>query len=217
MELVCPECMGPLATTDGKTARCTIHGGRYEILFSRSTPVADGRAAAREAWSPSDPWTEPVSPARASLGVPCIKHPAVDAMHRCRSCGAPICETCAFKFPGGVVVCPACAASPKSSLSPKRRTYLVLSFICATIATLFLGVVFSGALSNHVLNQHDAEALGVVILLVVLGTTIPGIALAASARLPRRPAPIAVWIASIWNILLLGGFFLLMLIGIVAR
>lgn len=36
MEMFCPECMGVLVTSDGKWANCTLHGQRYEILFSRS-------------------------------------------------------------------------------------------------------------------------------------------------------------------------------------
>ncbi len=52
----------------------------------------------------------PVSP-----GDPCVNHPAVTAMYWCNSCGATICETCAFKYAGGVVVCPTCATSPGSA------------------------------------------------------------------------------------------------------
>ena len=40
MELLCPECLGPLVTRDGRTATCTLHGGEYRILFLRGQLVA---------------------------------------------------------------------------------------------------------------------------------------------------------------------------------
>ena len=210
MELLCPECLGELTTSDGRTARCTTHGGQYQILFCRAAPEAENRASDGEtilAGVAGDP------PPPAGMGVPCTNHPEIGAVHRCLTCGAPICGTCAFKFPGAVVVCPACAASPKSTFSPKRRNYLVASFVCAALATAFMAAVFAGAFAGTVHNESDAEALGMLMMVVILGTTIPGIALAVSARPPGRPAPLAVWVASIWNIAMLAGWLLLCLIG----
>lgn len=39
MEILCPECMTPLVTSDGRMAVCPAHGATFEILFSRY-PIA---------------------------------------------------------------------------------------------------------------------------------------------------------------------------------
>ena len=39
MDMLCPECMGSLVSSDGQTAVCSTHGGRYQVLFSRYPTV----------------------------------------------------------------------------------------------------------------------------------------------------------------------------------
>ncbi len=219
MELFCPECMGSLETIDGEMARCTTHGGEYHILFCREIYAAEIDTAADAVTdAESGPTVVPdgisnkPSPL-AGLNISCANHPSNNAVRRCVSCGTPICETCAFTFPGNVVVCPSCAVSPKTTLSPKRRSYLILSFICASIATLFMVALFGGAFEGMLQDESDLQVLGVIMMLVLLGSTVPGIALAVSARLPGRPSSIGIWIAMIWNSVLLAGFLLLCLIG----
>ena len=94
--------------------------------------------------------------------------------------------------------------------------YLVLSFFCAGLCTFLIPAIFVAAVVGliKVQDKISEEIFGVFLMVLVLGTTIPGIALAQSVRLPRQPTPIAVWIATIWNILLLGLFILLCVVGL---
>lgn len=118
MEMLCPECLGPLKTADGKTARCTLHGGDYRILFCREEPTAAPRpmpgALPVVAPMPADasPYASPAPDVRV-----CPRHPSVFAPHTCRECLTPICETCSFLQPDGWRLCPDCA-----SPGPRRVT-----------------------------------------------------------------------------------------------
>ncbi len=97
MELLCPHCLGALTAGAGDSVRCTIHGGQYQVLFSR------------EKLLPMNP--EPtVAPLAA--GTKCARHPTVDAVHACRSCGTPICGVCGFPGPDGAQYCPVCVNNP---------------------------------------------------------------------------------------------------------
>lgn len=40
----------------------------------------------------------------------CSMHPKMRAVGSCSGCGVAVCGTCAFDFPGGVRLCPRCAA-----------------------------------------------------------------------------------------------------------
>lgn len=260
MSLLCPECLAPLDTSDGRVARCTTHGGQYRILFLRGADAAApfevacpqcGRKyqvrveqvgknarcqtcqtlfpiAIPERFPLNPPGTPPdlpppsSGPGRAGAGsLPgvdpnapdCVNHPAIKSTRQCTSCGAPVCETCAFKFPPDLIVCPACAAAPRTALSPKRRAFLIWSFLCAGGATAFMAALLSGVFANAIHNEVDRQAFGTFFLVVVLGLTLPGIGLSAGARLPRQPTPVGVWIALIWNIVMLAAFMLLCLIG----
>ncbi len=105
MEFLCPDCMGPLKTSDGKIAFCTLHGGRYEILFSR--------------------WQAPPPQSIPQAGM-CARHPAVAAIGACGRCAAPICGTCGFPQADGSQWCPDCAtgktpapSAPAAGASPR--------------------------------------------------------------------------------------------------
>src|SRR4051794_4881542 len=111
MESFCPECMGPLASSDGQSAVCKLHGGSYRILFTRfaipgmpgseiNTVTADGT---------------PVTDAR------CVKHPDSPAVVFCHNCRAPSCATCDFVFPGDIHLCPECAVNSRPKMSSGRR------------------------------------------------------------------------------------------------
>jgi len=110
MEMYCPECLGPMVTTDGKSARCTLHGGMYRILFWREGPRAPRRPVpdfvpAVDASAPNpSPYASPAPAIRS-----CAWHPAVHAPHTCAACLTSICETCSFTQPDGRRLCPDCA------------------------------------------------------------------------------------------------------------
>lgn len=90
MEMLCPECLGPLNTEDGRSAVCTAHGGRYEVLFRRG--------AAR-----------PVSSMENVPAGACPRHPTVAATGICGICAEPLCDTCAFPQANGTRRCAECA------------------------------------------------------------------------------------------------------------
>jgi hypothetical protein len=104
-DLLCPECMGPLAVRISM-ARCTLHGGTYRVLFRRVERLH-------------------ALPARAMPGGAadrqCRMHPEVASTHTCDRCGCGVCETCAFGTAEGVT-CPSCASSAGTlGLAPARR------------------------------------------------------------------------------------------------
>jgi hypothetical protein len=130
-DMICPDCMGALATTDGKSARCRVHGGTYRVLFWRgmSAPAVPSTAmpAAAPAPMPGPDVDSPAgdaatrtlnlspgeflaaktaaapAPAASTEGVPmCYLHRTVPAAHTCNTCGLPICTTCEFAFPVSV-------------------------------------------------------------------------------------------------------------------
>jgi hypothetical protein len=302
-EMLCPECMGPLETADGKRARCTLHGGEYEILFSRSGVPAGvataGPSAAAVPPSPQgaiavqcpkcgqlfklgpkfagrkvrctqcqEPFDVPgarpssgavctrhpgnpakfacrkcgalicdtcasaqadgsrlcpdcaaasgparTAPSAALVGVMCGNHPESQAARRCKVCRAPVCETCLFEFPGKVFLCPTCATSSDKGVTPKRMKYMVGSLVCAVMGTLGYVVLFGAIPMGLVRTESDLEALGVITMLWILGSAIPGVALASAARFPGRPRPASVWAALVWNVVLLAAFLLLIVVG----
>src|ERR1043165_9511198 len=191
MELICPVCLGTLETTDGKTARCTIHGGEFQILFLQWTapapPVISQSEWSRDAAPPLVPPPVPgltcyQHPALAAMfacrtcgkmlcqlcafadedgnrfcpecapktytmagapppipmipaGMKCVRHPSVDAIRQCKTCGSYMCETCDFALPGNIHICPTCAAAPKK-MSRRRKKFLIGSFVLATWCTI---------------------------------------------------------------------------------
>jgi len=308
MQMLCPECMGPLEMIDAGRARCTLHGGQYRVLFSRWVPAQPVFAPKAEpAGNPpaesgtvigtcpscghkwramaehvgktarcskcqttfpiQRPQTEPevhvvaefcgkhpevkadhscrgcgtpicntctfvqpngerlcpdcavaarrtvppVMPDFSLQGKQCVNHPGVAAACFCRSCDAPVCETCTFKFPGNVHVCPSCAASPRTELGARQTKYLVGSFVCAVVATLL--VAFTFFLLPQQQTQKEAEVIGTVVVFAVIGLSIAGTALSTAARIPRQPTPVGVWVALAWNVMLLAGMVLLCLAG----
>jgi hypothetical protein len=97
VELLCPECLAPLESADGQTARCTTHGGEYQILFARQPFAAPAMAA--------------MPPVILGEGAVCVQHPSVPALLTCDNCEAPMCATCDFPQATGLHLCPNCATA----------------------------------------------------------------------------------------------------------
>lgn len=270
MELLCPECLGPLATADGKTARCTVHGGSYRILFWRAAPAPQTRpvtgAVPLVQRMPADasPYAPPapevrscprhptvyaphtcsvcmspmcgtcsfprpdgrqlcpdcVAPAPVKMppssrdleGVTCSRHPEVPAVVRCQACSQPVCGTCEFILPGQIHVCPDCATRTDQGMSRKRKTLLIWSFALAVWSTLGMAVLFSGLLAN-VQGKAELEVLGMAMSLMIFFPSLVGLALAVGTLDRRLSNPGVIWVAVVWNALLVGGFLLLSIIG----
>ena len=77
-----------------------------------------------------------------------------------------------------------------------------------------MGLVFSGVLAGMASSKSEEELLGVLMMVFILVPSIIGTCLGFSAVDRRLSNPIALWIATIWNTIILGCFLLLILIGL---
>jgi len=205
MELNCPECMGALATTADGTARCTVHGGVYRILFQRQPAVV-----------PAENPAGAVEPAgvRAPAGMCCVQHPTVPATNQCQLCGAYMCATCDFALPGGMHLCPVCATKPRTELSARRRQSRLWSFALAIWCTLGMAGLFGGAFAGMARSLANAQVFGSLLTLGILVPAIVGLSLGLGAIDRRLVNPPSLWVATIWNGLIVAAFLLLTLIGL---
>ena len=222
--MFCPECMTPLDSRDGQTAVCPAHNGRYQILFSRYPTVA---MAARLSPGgppgippPLDPNSNAAVAGRltAAFGADvtptekCTRHPESAAVTRCQVCRAPVCSTCLFTFPGGVNLCPSCAANPNPKTSAKRTKLIWWSAGLGIFSILGLGAMIVIAQQMHG-DKEDAEAIGMIGVCLGLFPAIVGLALGVGAFDRRLKTPGTVWIGVICNGLVVGIWLLLMIIG----
>lgn len=123
MEMMCPECLGPLAVRVSM-ARCTLHGGTYRVLFARPTMeavAAPMAPAAGAAAAPPGAGVRPLvaqapgpPPAAAAPAQTCARHPTAQAAAICADCQSSMCATCAFPQEDGSVLCPNCATGRAS-------------------------------------------------------------------------------------------------------
>ena len=266
MEMVCPECLGTLETTDGQSARCTTHGGQFQILFSHwrsatlppvitsgpvfslepgamcaqhgkvaavhacsdcgaamcqtctfqdtdGTSLCAGCITARAAAPPPAAFSEPLPPP-IPQGVHCVQHRAVAATSQCKLCGAFMCATCDFTLPGNLHVCPPCATAPRSELSPRRKRCLWGSFGLAIFATVGMGVFLSGLLAGMGQTKEGESLLGILFSLFALVPALVGMGMGFSAIDKRLSNPMSLWVATIWNVVLVAVFVLLCVRGI---
>ncbi len=199
---------------DGK-ARCTIHGGAYQVLFQRTPEAPPALAAASDAaGAAADPAANPPPAAPPlSAGLRCVQHPHLPAIRQCQSCGAYVCSTCDFAFPGDLHLCPTCATKPQTELSGKRRTMRAWSFGLAVGATVGMVLVFAGVFQGKARSAAEVEALGGLLMLMILVPAIVGISLGLGATDRRLANPLSLRVAVIWNGLLIGAFLLLCIVG----
>ncbi len=229
MDMFCPECMTPLHSSDGRTASCPAHSATFEILFTRHPTVAPAMRAAvmppiphpgaAPVAAPAYPLPEayPVDPLVALgatdvlIDAPCVTHPQVAAVARCQSCRSPVCSTCLFVFPGGIQVCPKCAANPTPQVSPRRKKLIRWSIGLGIWSVLGLvGLIVAIPLLG---KKADLEVLGVVIEVVSLLPAIVGLALGVGSFDRRLRTPGVVWIGVIGNGLVVVIWVLMMIVG----
>ena len=146
-------------------------------------------------------------------GMMCVQHSQVQATQQCRRCGAFMCPTCDFSFPGGIHFCPICVSKTDDGLSGRRKKLMIWSYVLAAWSTVGMTCVVSGALSGLARTKADRAALGWVLLIFVLGPAITGLSLGMTARRTKGSNPPPLWIAIIWNAILVTSFVVLMLIG----
>jgi len=83
---------------------------------------------------------------------------------------------------------------------------------CMVILALLVG----GAFRSLARDQASQTALGFLMLILLLLPAALGVALGVSSK-GRRPGTVAIWIAIFWNGLILGGFVLLIIIGVLSK
>lgn len=149
----------------------------------------------------------PVTP-----GQMCLWHPAVAAVQTCKACGSPVCQTCDFIFPGNIHVCPRCATASPQGLSGKRRKYMIASYALAAFSTCSTVFFLSGA-AAAMIGPTELEAIGIMMSLFMLVPAIIGTAM-GTAAMERHSKPMSVWIAAVWNGLIVALFILLSIAGL---
>ena len=147
----------------------------------------------------------------------CPQHPNVAAVQVCQICGTPMCATCDFLLPGNMHVCPTCATKPHTSLSPKRKRMLIGSFALAGWCTLVMAALMGGLFRSMAESKADEEAFGLLLTFILLIPSIVGTALGVGSMDRRLSNTFAMWIATIWNGIILGGFILLMIVGMMMK
>ena len=152
-------------------------------------------------------------PPPATIGQFCVRHSTIQAVQVCKVCSAAMCQTCDFVFPGNIHLCPTCATSPDKGPKGKRRTYLIWSYILAGWSTLASVFFLSGVAAEGMGSEADAEVLGIAMTFLLLVPALIGLALGCSA-MERQSKPVSVWVATIWNGIIVGLFILLCIVGI---
>jgi hypothetical protein len=147
----------------------------------------------------------------------CKQHPGVTAVQICHICKEPMCATCDFLLPGNFHVCPTCATAPQAPLSPKRKKMLIGSFALAGWCTLFMAVLLGGGFRSMARDKESQQALGLLVMALLLAPAIAGVALGVNSKGRSSSGSFAPWIAIAWNGMILGGYILLMIIGMVRK
>jgi len=148
------------------------------------------------------------------MGIMCAQHPNVQAVQQCRRCGGFMCATCDFAFPGDVHFCPTCVSRGDEGLSGKRKKFMIWSFVLAAWSTVGMTCLVSGAMRGMARTKEDQIALGWVLIIFVLGPAITGLSLGMTAKRKQVSNPATLWIAIIWNAVLVVSFVVLMFIGL---
>jgi hypothetical protein len=211
----CPACGRTYAVRTeqvGRSARCKC-GQTFTL-----TPEAESEADAYELAAPPDlPLAASAPLSRPGIGVPCQRHPEMVAIARCSQCGAAVCMTCDFAYPGNIHLCPACATQATRPLSSKRKKLAIWSIVLAVVATLGTVAVFSGALAGAAQTPEDQEAIGLVIMLFCVIPSLVGLGVGLGSRDKRMGNPAVTWIGWIWNAVLVALWLFLIIIGNLMR
>ena len=93
---------------------------------------------------------------------------------------------------------------------------LIGSYAGAIWSSVGMSCLVSGVFAGMLQSKGEEILLGYIFLLFILGPAITGLSLAVAAKRPRRSNPAGVWIAIVWNSILVGCFILLTIIGMMS-
>lgn len=145
-------------------------------------------------------------------GVHCAQHAHLQATAQCKLCGAFMCQTCTFDLPGGLRICPECATAAPT-VSPGRKKLIIGSFALAIWCTIVWASVLGGMFRGLIRDREGQRVLGWMLTLLVPIPSLIGLTLGVSSMERRSANPISMWIASVWNGVILAGFMLIFVIG----
>lgn len=146
----------------------------------------------------------------------CIQHPNVVASAKCSRCGAFVCDTCKFDVPGGAL-CPTCAVSPLAVMTPARKKKVIISFVLAVWCTAVLVALRLGVFRPILVDPDSKQLLGTLLLLILVAPSAAGLAVGMSGMERRVPNGPAIWVPVIWNGIVLTGFLLLCVVGLLKK
>lgn len=194
----------PLPEAVGESAPFESPAGepRRLVLRAAPPPLPASQAPAPEVATPS-----------RYAAMRCVQHPSVPASAQCNTCGAYVCPTCDFALPRGLHVCPACAVASQTKLSPKRKSALYWTIGLAVWCTAGLAALFGGLFAGAVEAEGREAALGVLLMGVILLPAVIGLSIGMSTINRRLVNPPLLWVATIWNALVVGSFVILCVIG----
>ena len=158
-------------------------------------------------------------PARPPIAIPlgagimCFRHPEVAAVRHCYVCQRPMCQTCQFELPGYFFACPDCATNPKRKMSSGRKRNIIIAYAAAAWTSIGLIALFAVAFAGIVRTKSDQEALGTALSFLVFLPSLAGIGFSISSIDRKLGTPPAVWVAVIWNGIILGILVTLTIIG----
>ena len=144
----------------------------------------------------------------------CVNHGGVQAARRCGYCGAGICETCAFTFPGDLHLCPTCATQPSPALLERKKKFLVWGYVGAIAGTLSIALsVFYSASDAARSGEADEAVYGLIgwLIMLSIGT---GVICSNLARTRGVTSSWALRTALIWNWVLAALMVVFMIAGL---
>jgi hypothetical protein len=138
------------------------------------------------------------------VGLKCPQHLEVDAIEQCRGCSNGVCATCDFEMPGGLHFCPACVDNAGSEeISPKRKKLAIAAIVLAAYCTGMYLFMITGALYRALGSPTDVQTLGCMVMLLLYAPSVLGTAFAATARDRRLRNTTMIWIALVWNVVII--------------
>jgi capsular polysaccharide biosynthesis protein len=152
------------------------------------------------------------TPQKLQPGVNCLHHPKVPAVHLCSKCKTPVCATCDFTFPGDLHICPKCVENNDPVISPRRKRNVIWSLVCA-VGGLVLFILFF-VRAQGIESESDLEVHSTIFGFLIIVVAMVGVALGLGAMDKRLGNTMSMWIATVWNMVILGAFTLLCVVGL---